>query len=148
MPSECKFSTFTATAMRFTSYSDGSLGPKVVQPIGTSNKMRTFFVVICVFFEDYGLRERAVRRRRRTQTSVKRVAVRRVGAAANCAVRRTANILIIYSGSSLRRDRVNERMRIAGLRCGRLRPAQSCGLHYLRAADSLKPPEPFSPAAI
>ena len=116
MPSECKFSTFTATAMRFTSYSDGSLGPKVVQTIGTSNKMRTFFVVICVFFEDYGLRDRAVRRRRRTQTSVKRVAVLRVRAAANCAVRRTANILIIYSGSSLRRDRVNERMRIAGLR--------------------------------
>ncbi|NBJ05207.1 hypothetical protein D1647_03270 [Alistipes sp. Z76] len=42
------------------------------------------------FFEDYRLRKGAVRRRRRTQTSVKRVAVRRSGAAANCAVRRTA----------------------------------------------------------
>ena len=67
--SECKFLTFTMTAMRFTSYSDGSLGPKVVQTIGTSNKMRTFFVVICVFlritgfgrglFADGGGRKRA-----------------------------------------------------------------------------------------
>ncbi len=174
---------------------------------------------MCIF-EDYGLRERAVRRRRRTQTSVKRVAVLRVRAAANCAVRRTAfnshasanpaagtisekgrsrrrsvknrrpfdcfksaegirfsavarptpksfhrggfwryllaaqkvtyiiRILLGYSGRSLRGYACEHSRTTAGLRCGRLLPAQSCGLHYLRAADSLKPPEPFSPAAI
>ena len=46
-----------------------------------------------------------------------------MGAAANCATRRVANTFIIYSGSSLRGSR-NERMRIAGLRAPRLRPAR------------------------
>ena len=58
--------------------------------------------------------------RKRAQSELQSAAV---GAAANCATRRVANTFIIYSGSSLRGSR-NERMRIAGLRAPRLRPAR------------------------
>ena len=57
MLSGCKFSTFTTTAMRFTSHFDGSLAPKVVQIIESYNNLHAFFVIFRVFggfFEIFG----------------------------------------------------------------------------------------------
>ena len=62
---------------------NGSLGPKVVQIIVTSNKICAFFIIYMRFRE-----LNAVRRRRRNAT-----AVRRCGASANCAAQRAANIV-------------------------------------------------------
>ena len=52
MLSDCKFLTFTATAMRFTSFIDGSLAPKVVQIIESYNNLHAFFVIF-VFSGDF-----------------------------------------------------------------------------------------------
>ena len=93
-----KFPTFTKTAMRFTSHFDGSLAPKVVQIIVSYNNLRAFFAIFRVFggsFEisdaNFGLWA-CCSPTAEGCASLRRVAVRRGGAAANCAVRRTAII--------------------------------------------------------
>ena len=57
MPLYCKFLRFTGAATRFTSHSDGSLAPKVVQIIVSYNNLHAFFVIFRVFegfFEIFG----------------------------------------------------------------------------------------------
>ena len=74
----------------------------------------------------------AVRRRRRTCTSHRRVAVRRSGAAANCAAQRAADAMTeMFSGGSLRWSASNVKG-VAGLR-GTKAPARAvltnCNIH-------------------